>query len=182
VSAADIVERGLKNAARSALTAAVESGVVVRGTVCEACGCDSPALEAHHFSYRPESWLDVMWLHPECHRAVHHGRIPEPRTGRWYPACANRDGEGVGPLLRSIRTARGMSLVEVASAVGVSREAVWKWEAPNGHRESRTPGNAEIARILTVTGASPEDRAAVWVAAGVPAADLATAPLTEAAA
>ena len=41
-------------------------------------------IHQHHWSYRPEHMKDTIPLCRSCHRRVHTGVIPEPRTGRVY--------------------------------------------------------------------------------------------------
>ncbi len=83
-----------KQAAVRAVSAAVKSGRLVRGTTCSAKGCRSGKhIEGHHWSYEPEHWLDVAWVCAKHHRcghssgfiemkrgvAAHYGTIPEDR-------------------------------------------------------------------------------------------------------
>jgi DNA-directed RNA polymerase subunit RPC12/RpoP len=34
-------------------------------------------LEAHHHSYHPDCWLEVMWVCPLCHKLIHQKEPPE---------------------------------------------------------------------------------------------------------
>lgn len=79
-------------AAREVLIA-MKEGRLPRPTACEVCGCRQHKRGAklkrfyvvwHHWSYAAEHALDVIPLCTRCHSHVHHGRIPEPRTGRVY--------------------------------------------------------------------------------------------------
>lgn len=54
----------------------------VAGLPCEACA--APAHEWHHHDYALA--IDVVALCYSCHRRVHGGSLPEPRTGRVYGA------------------------------------------------------------------------------------------------
>lgn len=62
---------------------------------CEVCGAPERMLPTkrggvrtsilrHHWSYDPEHAADTIDLCDACHRKVHKGKIPEPRTGRVY--------------------------------------------------------------------------------------------------
>lgn len=67
-----------------------------RPTICEACGAAPPGggrsgIHMHHWSYAPEHADDLIPLCVSCHRRVHMGGLPEPRTGRVY------NGERVKP-------------------------------------------------------------------------------------
>lgn len=62
---------------------AVKKGVVVRPSVCEACGknCvpanNRPQIEAHHDDYNKP--LDVRWLCRECHFQWHRNNRAVPK-------------------------------------------------------------------------------------------------------
>jgi hypothetical protein len=72
---------------------ALREGVLRPAERCEHCGAKAGdvgcngrpiRLHLHHWSYAREHWLDTIELCARCHSGVHHGRIPEPRTGRIY--------------------------------------------------------------------------------------------------
>lgn len=76
--------------AHAAVAAAIRQGLLSHPASCEACGVAREAIPKrrrtsqlvwHHHSYAPEHWTDVIALCHGCHKAVHTGRIPEPRTG-----------------------------------------------------------------------------------------------------
>lgn len=74
-------------------------------TECEVCrrpqwvvANGGPGVVLHHHSYAPEHHTDVIPLCQSCHRRVHAGTLPEPRTGRHYIRRGQRDKLGV-PLL-----------------------------------------------------------------------------------
>ena len=46
----------------------------------------------------------------------------------------------------ALRRLAGLSRVEMARLVGVSRSAIWKWE--KGHREPRGDSKARYAQVL----------------------------------
>jgi hypothetical protein len=59
-----------RRAAQKAVERAVRRGQLV-AQPCEECG-DEPT-QAHHPSYEPGKWLDVVWLCKVCHEMAHHG-------------------------------------------------------------------------------------------------------------
>lgn len=56
--------------ARSFVSHAIRDGKLKRRIVCEHCGFTGK-INAHHWSYEKENWLDVIWLCYKCHRNVH---------------------------------------------------------------------------------------------------------------
>ena len=69
-------ERPEKDKARVAVRHALESGRLTEGP-CEHLDTDcSSQIEAHHWSYLEEHWLDVRWLCSGHHRAHHAGIHP----------------------------------------------------------------------------------------------------------
>lgn len=48
---------------------------------CEACG-SARKIHQHHHDYTKRD--DTIPLCASCHRDVHNGSLPEPRTGRFY--------------------------------------------------------------------------------------------------
>jgi hypothetical protein len=79
-------------AAASAINVAVRTGRERKADSCQVAGCNSREhLEAHHWSYEREHWLDVLWCCAAHHRqghaqgfiipaegiAAHYGTIPE---------------------------------------------------------------------------------------------------------
>jgi len=60
----------MKNAARAAINSRIHSGSIIRPTVCESCGFIGK-IQAHHWSYLKEHWLDVEWLCTKCHAKGH---------------------------------------------------------------------------------------------------------------
>lgn len=78
-----------KARARDAVESATARGEIPRPRRCESCGVEQdatgkPDIHNHHHSYLPEHRLDVIPLCAGCHRRVHYGSLPEPRTGRVY--------------------------------------------------------------------------------------------------
>lgn len=55
--------------ARIAVTTALKIGRLIKPKSCERCDTETPDLHAHHWDYHEE--LDVRWLCPKCHGAVH---------------------------------------------------------------------------------------------------------------
>lgn len=123
-----IVEHHKRKAAREAVTSALLSGDLVRPSACSACGTVG-ATEAHHASYEPDRWLDVLWLCRTCHGALHRGvtRGRGPIRARKPPVKS-----ALGDVLRSIRVAVGLTGVEAAARGGISHATVSRWE--NGRR------------------------------------------------
>lgn len=85
-----------QRAAHNAVSKAICDGVLARPTECTICHSDGwvtrPAnqyrqayqtftLRYHHWSYLPEHQLDVVPVCGLCHRRVHTGHLPEPKTG-----------------------------------------------------------------------------------------------------
>jgi transcriptional regulator with XRE-family HTH domain len=58
----------------------------------------------------------------------------------------------LGELIRRLRLRSGMSMEQVGTAVGVGRNAVWKWE--KGSRVS----SGRLSSVLDVLQASDEER------------------------
>lgn len=68
---------------------ACAAGTIDNREGCEACGVAQATIERgdllvlrHHFDY--EKPVDTIPLCRRCHRLVHAGKLPEPRTGRVY--------------------------------------------------------------------------------------------------
>lgn len=60
-----------KRKAQCAVSNAKRGGKLVKASNCEHCGTSEKAIQAHHWSYEPEHWLDVIWLCTECHGKEH---------------------------------------------------------------------------------------------------------------
>jgi hypothetical protein len=73
--------RTLRQEAASAVSVATFTGQLPRAATLACHVCSKPARHYHHHSYEREFHLDVVALCVPCHSAVHHGKIPEPRTG-----------------------------------------------------------------------------------------------------
>lgn len=57
-----------KRRARWKLCNALRSGRMEKPTTCSKCGKESSRIHGHHHKgYKPEHWLDVIWLCPMCH-------------------------------------------------------------------------------------------------------------------
>lgn len=59
-----------KTAAHRAVREAIATGGVVRPRCCSTCLSEG-RIEAHHWSYEQEHWLDVVWLCAGCHATAH---------------------------------------------------------------------------------------------------------------
>jgi hypothetical protein len=165
VSAADVVLRIQRGAARQAVRAAIESGDLTRGTVCEVCHKPGDDLQGHHWSHEPAAWLDVIWCHAGCHASIHAGRVPEPRTGRMYGAphraVLTRDAHDLGRMLVEARGT--MTLRAVATAAGVAQSSLCRWETGGQY-----PRIESLDAVLDALHVPEEERAAfdlAWVAA-----------------
>jgi len=91
-------EDARKRAAGVKARHAMRVGRIPAPAVCESCGVDirgcqqqaglrtRPLGVMHHHDYAEP--LDVIPLCRVCHKAIHHGMLPEPRTGRMYPVAA----------------------------------------------------------------------------------------------
>ena len=53
----------------------------------------------------------------------------------------------IGPIIKSARQARELTLAEVGSALGVTRQYVYAWEAGR-----RNPGPKHLAKLAEVLG------------------------------
>lgn len=71
----------VKSAAHRAVAQAIAHGQLAPLGRCELC--DGVATAYHHHSYLPRYHLDVVPVCDSCHTAIHHGRVAEPRTGRF---------------------------------------------------------------------------------------------------
>lgn len=58
----------------------------------------------------------------------------------------------IGPNIRSARLARGLTLAEVGTALGVTRQYVYAWEAGR-----RNPGPKHLAKLAEVLGLQVTD-------------------------
>ncbi len=88
----------IRSDAKSAVMAAVKSGQLKKPNRCRACGRPvrrrkhkvkprtqkyprrrkyAYRLEAHHWSYYKEHFLDVIWVCSECHHLIHQSKQPE---------------------------------------------------------------------------------------------------------
>ena len=56
--------------AQKVLNNAIAAGNIYRPTTCSSCNKEG-RIEAHHWSYLEEHWLDVVWLCRGCHVAEH---------------------------------------------------------------------------------------------------------------
>lgn len=108
----------------------------------------------------------VVWSSGTFHGCQFHDPIPpaalsavqlrSPATPEQAPAFVNaptpRRDESFGIRLRRLRTARGLTMTRVATALGVSKPTVWAWEngkaRPSGHR---------IGALVSLLGVSEEE-------------------------
>ena len=67
------INRNEKHRAREKLRHYVASGKIIKPTICTKCG-KMTILHGHHFDYSKP--LEVIWLCPLCHEALHHNRGP----------------------------------------------------------------------------------------------------------
>lgn len=59
-----------KYKAQSAVNHAVRDGVLEKPDSCSRCD-STEGIQGHHWSYKEEHWLDVIWLCPKCHAEEH---------------------------------------------------------------------------------------------------------------
>lgn len=94
---------GVMSRAQRAAQRALRKGQLPPLAECEACGLSGATtglkrpIVGHHPDYSQPLW--VIPLCHSCHRRVHSGRIPEPRTGRVYPRWT-KDGRELPPFTR----------------------------------------------------------------------------------
>lgn len=74
-----IVRKALiKHEAHVAVKRAVRNGRITKPDRCARCKCrEKIVFQAHHRSYRPEDWLDVIWLCGRCHWEAKRGLDPK---------------------------------------------------------------------------------------------------------
>lgn len=58
----------------------------------------------------------------------------------------------IGPIIRTARQARGLTLTEVGAALGVTRQYVYAWESGR-----RNPGPKHLAKLAEVLGLELSD-------------------------
>lgn len=56
--------------AQAAVARELIRGNLVRPCICSKCGKER-RIDAHHWSYELQHWLDVIWLCKSCHRLLH---------------------------------------------------------------------------------------------------------------
>jgi hypothetical protein len=148
----------LYDLAHEAVAQAIEDGLLARPSACEVCGVGPDRhLVYHHPDYtRP---LDVIPLCASCHARVHAGRIPEPRTGRWYPASTTPEPTATpfGLWLRSFRRAQRLTVPDMAARAGVTEQAVYHWEAGR-----KLPRPANLVALLDASGIHGDARLRVY--------------------
>ncbi len=88
----------------------------------------------------------VVWLLVLCARALR--KYIGARETR-QPAV---ESEGVGQAIKRLREERGMTQELLAEAIGVSRQAVSKWESGRA-----SPGTANLQALSALFGMPPEE-------------------------
>jgi transcriptional regulator with XRE-family HTH domain len=58
----------------------------------------------------------------------------------------------IGPIIKAARQTRGLTLAEVGSALGVTRQYVYAWESGR-----RKPGPKHLAKLAEVLGLQVTD-------------------------
>lgn len=135
---------------------------------CEICGGEGK-IHRHHWSYEPEHADDLILLCVSCHRNVHAGRLPEPRTGKIYntnngkqvrvrPKLSKEPSpidiafrefrRNNGKALSYIRKQRTLSGSSVAKAIGVGKTILYAWE--NGDCSPSTKDFCNLAEVYSV--------------------------------
>lgn len=110
----------VKIAALRALNAAINGGRLQKASRCQVADCNSEkAIEAHHWSYEPEHWLDVLWCCAAHHRQghaqgfiipaqgipAHYGTIPEAAPGEVAALRVAQSDAGKGSVRIQAREA-----------------------------------------------------------------------------
>lgn len=92
---ARVKDRDLHTETHQLVKAALADGTIDASEPCEACGlaqgenaAGEPLVVRHHWDYAQP--LDTIPLCHSCHRRVHVGKVPEPRTGRVYVSYVAR--------------------------------------------------------------------------------------------
>ena len=65
-----------------AVKKALKEGRLTKPHQCNFCKSKGK-LDAHHWSYEPEHWLDVIWYCVKCHRHIHNYSLKVPRFPLW---------------------------------------------------------------------------------------------------
>lgn len=92
-----------------------------------------------------------LWLHTGARKAGHSAApsAPEDRPAAGAPASCAPDGLTLAQRLRQLRSAAGYSQELLADRLGVSRQAVSKWET--GTAEPSTANLLALADLYGVT-------------------------------
>ena len=56
---------------KQAVRNAVRLGSLIKPKICSLCGESNKMIQAHHWSYKREYWLDVVWCCTQCHSDIH---------------------------------------------------------------------------------------------------------------
>lgn len=50
---------------------ALRDGILVRPEICSTCNQESDNIHGHHWSYKEEHAIDIIWLCRKCHVELH---------------------------------------------------------------------------------------------------------------
>jgi len=124
--------------AAAAVYAAVAEGRLPHASTLPCEGCGAPAVEHHHHAgYEPAHHLDVTAVCRKCHRRIHNGTLPEPRTGqlRTKPARRLPGSEPFPRWLLEVRKARKLRQLDLGCMAerldlgcGIHQVRVSEWE------------------------------------------------------
>ena len=97
-----------KNRARSAVQAAIKSGLLVRPDACQRCG-QIGKPDAHHTDYAHQ--LQVQWLCQRCHKQAHFPHGAQRRKSATFSLPAAEYDS-----IESLAQRRGLSLIGLVRA------------------------------------------------------------------
>lgn len=165
--------------ARAVLAAAIEAGTWPAAAKCCACGAEQHTTANgrqhvvwHHPNGYENPW-DVVELCRPCHSKTHQGLMPDPGSGRTWPAPDRSHGRGgVGPLPAILSKKLTVSPAQLARRLGVGRPVVANWMS--GLAVPRPKKVAALCGALGLT--TPAEVRELYTACRVPLPDLLFAP------
>lgn len=96
-----------KYKAQTSINNALRDGKLTKLNSCEHCGTSEKKIQARHWSYEPEHWLDVIWLCTKCHGKEHKRlnelrRDPDRQTKEgingYHPSEESKRSKPIGEL------------------------------------------------------------------------------------
>lgn len=70
-------EKPIEAKARSKVNHAIRDNRLTKLCFCELCGKSDCRIEAHHWNYDEQYWLDVIWCCTQCHHDIHNKDFKE---------------------------------------------------------------------------------------------------------